>query len=639
MRLPVIVSMGGVNAAGRTSGHQAYRRMILESLPEDEANKTIVSLAVMMGLVKAGEGTDFVTPEGETINAGEVAVRFRTDVLDGTLVRRIEPERFDVDALYWQSNAALSPVSEKESDTIRVVADKSALPDQVPETWTIAPLDESRVQITIQGDLNVFLSNVREFPVKAAGQLPRGFDMAGLYNSRFQPRGLQMALFGATDALRSLGIAWDDVLACIEPDEVGVYSSSGFGQMDKEGYGGMHQARMMGQRVTAKSLVMGINSMPTDFINAYVLSNVGIASSAVAACATFLSNLRHAVADIQAGKVRVAMVGNSEAPVVPEIMDGFGTMGALATDDNMTKIYGDGEIDYRRASRPFGNNCGFTIGEASQYFILMDDALALELGAPCLGSITDVFVDADGTKKSITAPGPGNHISMAKAVAAASAVAGREAVQKRSFVLAHGSSTPQNRVTESQIFDQVASVFGIEDWPLVAVKAFLGHTIAPASGDQLATALGCFEHGVLPGIPTLDGVAEDVHQDRLKLGPEHQKRGPAELEVAILNSKGFGGNNASAVILAPHRTEAMMKKRHGAEAFESYIERRSNVLARSQDYLDRADRGEYAPIYRFGEEVISDADVLMTDTAISLKGARNPISLPSENPYADMTGG
>nr|WP_070961583.1 beta-ketoacyl synthase [Hyphomonas sp. Mor2] len=640
MRLPVIVSMGGVNAAGRTSGHQAYRRMVIDALPDEQANETILGLAVMMGLVKPGQGDKYVTAGDDapdSLSAEEVVGRYQSEVIAGTLVRRIEKERFDVDALYWQSSAALSPLAEDGEDTIRVLADKAAIPDQIPDTWAIEPHDDTRVRVTIKGDLNVFLSNAREFPVKAAGQLPRGFEMAGLYNSRFQPRGLQMALFGATDALRSLGIDWDDVLACIEPDEVGVYSSSGFGQMDKEGYGGMHQARMMGQRVTAKSLVMGINSMPTDFINAYVLSNVGIASSAVAACATFLSNLRHAVADIQAGKVRVAMVGNSEAPVVPEIMDGFGTMGALATDDNMTKIYGDGEIDYRRASRPFGNNCGFTIGEASQYFILMDDALAMELGAPCLGSITDVFVDADGTKKSITAPGPGNHISMAKAVAAASAVAGREAVQAHSFVLAHGSSTPQNRVTESQIFDQVATAFGIEDWPLIAVKAYLGHTIAPASGDQLAAALGCFAHGILPGIPTLDHVAADVSQDRLSLGPEHQHRDPSDLEVAILNSKGFGGNNASAVILSPGKTEAMLEKRHGTTAFSAYAARRETALEASADYLARADRGEYAPIYRFGEEVISDADILMTDKAISLKGAGNPISLPTDNPYADMT--
>ena len=638
MRLPVIVSMGGVNAAGRTSGHQSFRRMVLESLTEAEQEQTLCGLSVMMGLVAANpDGTYSPTAEPETaqnLSAADVAKTYRGTVLAGTLVRRVEPSHFDVDHLYWQSNASLEP--DQGALSFRMAKDK--VPINVPPSWTVTPIDEDQVHVTVDGTLDIKLENVRDFPIKAAGQLPSGFEMASLYNSRFQPRGLQMALFGATDALRAMGIEWDTVLEHIGPDEVGVYSSSGFGQMDKEGYGGMHQARMKGERVTTKALVMGINSMPTDFINAYVLSNVGIASSSVAACATFLSNLRHAVSDMQAGKIRVAMVGNSEAPIGPELMDGFGTMGALASDDAMAKTYGDSQVDHRRASRPFGKNCGFTIGESSQYFILMDDALAVELGAPCLGSITDVFVDADGTKKSITAPGPGNHISMAKATAAAVNLVGVDTVREKSVVLAHGSSTPQNRVTESQIFDQVAEAFGIDAWPVVAVKAFLGHTIAPASGDQLAAALGCFEYGILPGIPTIDGVADDVYQDRLKLGPDHQTRDKDQLDVAILNSKGFGGNNASAVVLSPARTESMLETRHGTSAMSDYLKKREVSLAKSEAYIDGADRGEYAPIYRFGEAQIAESDIEITPKAIMIKGLANEIILPSENRYEDMTG-
>lgn len=641
MRLPVIVSMGGVNAAGRTSGFQSYRRMIIDLLPEQERQQTLVGLAVMMGLVKAvGDDQYAATGDAETkalLSASEVAERYEEQVMNGTLVRRVERSYFDVDALYWQSSAALQPKSGRDGEPLQFVIASSKLPVQTPEGWEVEPHDEDSVLVTIRGDLDVKLGNVRDFPIKAAGQLPSGFEMAGLYNSRFQPRGLQMALFGATDALRAMGIEWDTVLEHIGPDEVGVYSSSGFGQMDKEGYGGMHQARMKGERVTTKSLVMGVNSMPTDFINAYVLANVGIASSSVAACATFLSNLRHAVSDLQAGKIRVAMVGNSEAPIGPELMDGFGTMGALASDDNMAKTYGVEHVDHRRASRPFGKNCGFTIGESSQYFILMDDALAMELGAPCLGSITDVFVDADGTKKSITAPGPGNHISMAKAVAAASAVVGKDTVREKSFVLAHGSSTPQNRVTESQIFDQVAEAFEIENWPIVAVKAYVGHTIAPASGDQLAVALGSFKYGVLPGIQTIDAVADDVHQARLKLGAEHQKNAPQDLEVAILNSKGFGGNNASAVVLSPDRTAAMLRTRYGDKAMSEYLEKRTASEAASKTYLERADRGDYAPIYRFGEDMITESDITITETSVTIQGLANEISLPTNNAYEDMT--
>ena len=638
MRLPVIVSMGGVNAAGRTSGYQSFRRMVFENLPESEQERTLCGLSVMMGLVIANpDGSFSPTTEAEAhqnLSADDVAMHYRDTVLAGTLVRRVEPSHFDVDELYWQSNASLEP--DQGALSFRMAKDK--VPTNVPPSWTLTSIDEDQVHVTVDGALDIKLENVRDFPIKAAGQLPTGFEMASLYNSRFQPRGLQMALFGATDALRAMGIEWDTVLEHIGPDEVGVYSSSGFGQMDKEGYGGMHQARMKGERVTTKALVMGINSMPTDFINAYVLSNVGIASSSVAACATFLSNLRHAVSDMQAGKVRVAMVGNSEAPIGPELMDGFGTMGALASDDAMAKTYGDANVDHRRASRPFGKNCGFTIGESSQYFILMDDALAVELGAPCLGSITDVFVDADGTKKSITAPGPGKHLSMAKATAAAGNLVGVDTVREKSVVLAHGSNTPQNRVTESQIFDQIAEAFGIDAWPVVAVKAYLGHTIAPASGDQLAAALGCFEYGILPGIPTIDAVADDVHQNRLKLGPEHQSLGKDQLDVAILNSKGFGGNNASAVVLSPARTESMMETRHGTSAMSDYLKKRESSLAKSQAYIDGADRGEYAPIYRFGEPQITEGDIEITPTAITIKGLANEIVLPNENRYEDMTG-
>lgn len=638
MRLPVIVSMGGVNAAGRTSGFQNFRRMIIDTLPETERHQTIASLAVMMGLVQTESGESFSTASETDLSVADVVERFEADVLNGTLVRRVEPSHFDVDALYWQSNATLQSAQDPSSNAFEFVIERGKLPVPLPDNWSVEPETEDMVRVTASGGIDVKLSNTREFPVKAAGQLPTGFEMAGLYNSRFQPRGLQMALFGATDALRAMGIEWDTVLQHIGPDQVGVYSSSGFGQMDKEGYGGMHQARLKGERVSTKALAMGINSMPTDFINAYVLANVGIASSSVAACATFLSNLRHAVSDLQSGKIRVAMVGNSEAPIGPELMDGFGTMGALASDDNMAKTYGSDQIDYRRASRPFGKNCGFTIGESSQYFILMDDALAMELGAPCLGAIADVFVDADGTKKSITAPGPGNHISMAKAVATAAAVVGKDAVKDKSFVLAHGSSTPQNRITESQIFDQVAEAFGITDWPVIAVKAYLGHSIAPASGDQLATALGCFQYGVLPGIQTIDAVADDVYQDRLTMGPEHQHRAPETLSVAILNSKGFGGNNASAVVLSPQQTEAMLETRYGAEDMANYRQKRTDSIAASDAYIARADCGEYAPIYRFGEDQIQEADIEMSETQVTIRGLANAITLPTQNPYADMSG-
>ena len=52
MRLPVIVSMGGVNAAGRTSGFQGFHRMVIDLLSESEQQKTLVALEVLIFILK-----------------------------------------------------------------------------------------------------------------------------------------------------------------------------------------------------------------------------------------------------------------------------------------------------------------------------------------------------------------------------------------------------------------------------------------------------------------------------------------------------------------------------------------------------------------------------------------------------------
>ena len=204
MRLPIIVSMGGVNAAGRTSGHQSYRRMVIDALPEDEQARTLAGLAVSMGLVTTENGETFIAAEDEaSLSLAEVAARYRDAVLAGTLVRRVEKSHFDVDALHWQSSALLNVDESGDGQAIQFTLKADQVPSPLPAGWQVAPLDEARVTVTAPGGAEVLLENTREFPVKAAGQLPRGFDMASLYNSRFQPRGLQMALFGATDPVVS----------------------------------------------------------------------------------------------------------------------------------------------------------------------------------------------------------------------------------------------------------------------------------------------------------------------------------------------------------------------------------------------------------------------------------------------------
>ncbi|MEX1033057.1 MAG: beta-ketoacyl synthase [Cellvibrionaceae bacterium] len=631
MRLPVITGFGGFNAAGRSSFHHGYRRMVLESLPGKLADETVVGLATLMGLV-IHESGQYRDSQGKTFSFDQVASLFREPVNSGTLIRRIEPQYFDVNAAHWQKSIQL----QGESGGLSFITSRKQLPEPLPPGWRVQELADGGVKVELAEPLDVKVDSYRQMPVQVAGQLPTGFDPSTCYESRFHPRGLQMALTGASDAVHSLGVDWKTIADSVRPDEVGVYAGSVLCQLDEFSYVGLLQSRMKGGRVSSKQLAMGLNTMPGDFINAYVLGSVGVTGSAVGACATFLYSLRQGVEDIQSGRRRVVLVGAAEAPISPEVIDGFDAMSALATDANLRRLDGTDVVDHRRASRPFGQNCGFVLGESSQFALLMDDELAMELGMDIYAAVPDVFINADGYKKSISAPGPGNYITMSKAVASARAILGEKVIRQRSFVQAHGSSTPQNRVSESQILGRVAQTFGIEHWPVGAVKAYLGHSVGPASADQLMATLGVYRYGILPGIKTIDGVADDVRAERLGISNCDQNLGDNPPAVAFLNSKGFGGNNATAAVLAPSVVEQMLQKRYGKQAFTSYQKRREGTRETALAYESRAQGGQLQTIYRFGLDMIDETAISMDAKALHMPGFAKPVSLDFDNPYDDM---
>ena len=624
--LPVIVGFGGFNAAGRSSSHQAFRRMVLESLPINEQHDTIAGLACLMGLVSS-QGEIYVDLNGTELTLAAAFEQYRDLVIEGTLVRRIE--HFDSSNLPGHRKIDFS---EQQSAVFTMA--KRDLPKELPNDWQTSDLGDGRVEIITSGVDKHLVTVPYELAAKAAGQLPTGFDLTKHYNARFHPRGLQMSLLGASDAIHSMGIPWEKVAAQVRPDEIGVYSSSVFGQVDDQGMGGLFQARLKGERTTAKQVALGLNSMPADFVNAYVLGSVGHTEATTGACASFLYSLQAAVRDLRSGRRRIAVVGNAEAPITPEIMEGFSNMGALGSDENLCKIDGTAMADWRRASRPFGENCGFTLSEATQYIVLMDDLLAIELGADVHGAVPEVFINADGIKKSISSPGVGNYISFSKAVAAAVGIVGIETVQERSFVHAHGSSTPANRVTESELISRVADAFEINDWPVTAVKSYVGHSIAAAGGDQLMSALGTFKYGIIPGIKTVTALAEDVYQKRLNFAL-NDNISTMKMEVAFINSKGFGGNNASAILLSADKTNEMLLKRYG-DRFMDYIDPRETTRKSAADYAFQADRGNLAVIYRFGEELIDEQAVVITTTGMSIPGCSREIEFNTVNVWQDM---
>ena len=603
-KLPLIVGFGGFNAAGRSSGHRGYMRTIYESLDQNNRDIVINSLSSLMGLPEVSEKA----------------------ALNGSLIRRIDPSLFDVNTTTTAQNVYLRG---SESSPISFSLSRRQMPENIPSNWTVKPIDDSgrTFQVNIAADVPVRIDTISEMLVKTAGQLPTGFDPGAFYRSQHHPRGLQMSVLAASDAVKSVGISWSDIINTVSPDDVSVYSSSIMSQLDHPGTGGMMSARNMGQRVSSKQLAMGFNSMPADFTNAYVLGNLGSTGAVTGACATFLYNLRWAVEEIRSGKKKVAMVGVSEAPILPEVLDGYAAMSALATDDDLRKLDNTDTPDYRRASRPFGNNCGFTLAESSQYIMLMADDLAVELGANIYGAVPGVFVNADGFKKSISAPGAGNYITMAKAVGLARTLVGDKAVREQSFIQAHGSSTPQNRTTESKIFHEVAQAFGITNWPVAAVKSYVGHSLGPASGDQLASTLGVFAHGILPGIKTIDSVAEDVFTQHLNISNADQFLGTENVNVSFLNSKGFGGNNASATILSPTLVDQYLTRHYSDNVIKNYRKKLETTQERVNNYLTDADNGKLDPIYEFGNNIVEEDGIKISQETISIPGFEHNISL------------
>lgn len=573
--------MGGINAAGRTSGFHSYKRMVYSALPANKMQDTWNDLAHRMGL------TDL--PEKECMQA----------ILNGTLIRQID--LFNPNEVYGHQALDL------DSD------------------FQIAGLNISK-------DDHLFLAKTHKLLVQSAGMIPKGFNPASLYSSHHHPRGLALTVYGMSDALASLGMDWDHILQKIHPDQISVYAGSALAQIDEHSLAGLVGQGLKGKRVNSKMMPLSLAEMPADFINSYILNSVGATGHNMGACATFLYNLKQGIRDIQHGYAKIAIVGSAEAPVEPDVIDGFRAMSALATDESLCQLDNVTIPNYRRACRPFSTNAGFVIAESAQFAILMSDELAIELGAPILASVPDVYVNADGNKKSIASPGVGNYVTVAKAAALARSLLGEEGL-RQTYVHAHGTGTPQNRVTESHILNEVAKTFGLKHWQVCAIKSYVGHSIGVAAGDQIAAALGSFAHGVLPGIETIDHIADDVYHSHLDILQVHADA--KDMQATLINSKGFGGNNASALVLSPEKSLEMMTHKYGQTKMNLYYAKAEKVKIKRQEIDHEVINGKEQVVYHFGNQMMGMDDVEISKSEIKLKNFTQSIELDRLNPYID----
>ena len=459
--------------------------------------------------------------------------------------------------------------------------------------------------------------------VNAAGQLPEGIDISKMYNSRQHPKGIQMTIFGVTDCLKNIGKDWDnEIKPYINPKRIGVFSGPAIGQLDYEGMGGLLQSRKIGKRATSKHLSMSLIGMSADFINAYILGSLGKTGTVAGACATFLYNLDLALKGIKNNELDFTIVGSSEAPINPEITDGFLATTGIADDKKILEMQkrngeGDNEINYRNSCRPFGDNAGMILGEGAQFVAVTTLEFALEKGLQILGGFTDVAINADGFKKSISSPGIGNYLTMAQSLSNTMKIG---CSLKNSMVVAHGTGTFQNRSTESDVLNKVAEGFELKDWKVTALKGMLGHTMGPAAGDELMVALGIWNQGIIPGINTTDKLAQDVSSENLKFCLKNTEVEKETIDTIFLNAKGFGGNNGSCGVVSPYFIESLLDKK----TLDKHKTMVSETNYAREEYFEQSINGPYELIYKSNEEILDpDIDMKITKDRVTIKNFKD----------------
>jgi len=308
---------------------------------------------------------------------------------------------------------------------------------------------------------------------------------------------------------------------------VGVFIGSGIGGIAT--FEDQHRKMMEGGlgRVSPFFIPMMIANMGTGNV-AKMLGAQGPSETAVTACATSTNSLGDAYLVIKRGEADAIVAGGTEAAVVPISMAGFSNMRAMTTRND----------DPEHASRPFDiGRDGFILGEGSGILILEELETARSRGAKIYAEVIGYGMSNDAYDMVHPAP-EGAGAARAMTAALKSACLPPEAV---GYINAHGTSTPAGDVLEVQA---VKSVFGAHARRLAvsSTKSMTGHLLGAAGAIEAIATVLALQKGILP--PTMNLETPDPECD-LDFVPNKARE--RQVDIALSNSFGFGGHNATLV--------------------------------------------------------------------------------------------
>ena len=108
------------------------------------------------------------------------------------------------------------------------------------------------------------------------------------------------------------------------------------------------------------------------------------------------------------------------------------------------------------------------------------------------------------------------------------------------------------------------------------------------------------------------------------------------MDAAFINSKGFGGNNATATVFSPKVTLDMITKRYSDKEMNDYQQKLTLVEQAQTEYRQRANQGEFDVIYKFGEGLLDENTIEIKDDSLIFAEFKQAINLPTKNPFSDM---
>ncbi|MEE2751328.1 MAG: beta-ketoacyl-ACP synthase II [Myxococcota bacterium] len=362
-----------------------------------------------------------------------------------------------------------------------------------------------------------------DWPVRIAAEV-KDFDpvpLLGRKDARRMDRFTQFAVVASEEAVANSGLDLD----ATDRDRVAVYIGTGIGGIQETltGYDGLLERGPKG--VSAFYVPRLLTNMAGGMV-ALRLGARGPNVCVSTACATGTHSIGEAWKCIRYGEADVAISGGSEACIVPVGVSGFMVIKALSTRNS----------DPAAASRPFdGERDGFVLGEGAGVLVMESLEHAQARGAEILAEVLGYGLSCDA--HHLTAPGGGG-AERCMTMALQSANTNLDAVD---YLNAHGTSTPQNDANETRA---IHHVFGdhAKNLMVSSTKSVTGHLLGAAGGIEALATVEAIRNQIVP--PTVNWENRDPECDLDYVpGAARQTR----VDVALSNSFGFGGTNASLV--------------------------------------------------------------------------------------------